>query len=275
MSTRYNLARYVAAFFLIFYGFAKVNGAQFLVMDSVLDQPMGSVSGFWLTWHYFGATPIYKAFTALLEIGAGLMLMFRRTTLLGAVLTTGIMVHIAVIGIAFGIGLGPLVVVLIILTCTGTIFQHHREAVMAVLWPKLEHNGISEGRRVGTWFLPLAFVLTAFFFHQWVYDQTVEETPLVGKWRMVSGPEGLPDVIYFEENRAFYCVLRKSDRFTQRRYAIDGNQLEIHHPFKRDKQPVFKGAFHLDGDRLRLEGKWNDQGEVTLVLIRAQVPGRE
>jgi hypothetical protein len=55
----YIIARYSAAFAILFYGFAKLNGSQFTVLGSELDKPMGQVSGFWLTWYYFGYSRIY------------------------------------------------------------------------------------------------------------------------------------------------------------------------------------------------------------------------
>ena len=45
------VVRWFAALILIVYGFAKLNGSQFTVLDSELDKPMGTVSGFWLTWY--------------------------------------------------------------------------------------------------------------------------------------------------------------------------------------------------------------------------------
>ena len=46
--------RWVAVVFSIAYGFAKLHGSQFTVLDSELTRPMGEVSGFWLTWYYPG-----------------------------------------------------------------------------------------------------------------------------------------------------------------------------------------------------------------------------
>ena len=45
-------ARWPAAGLLMVYGFAKLNGSQFTVLDSELTKPMGQVSGFLLTWYY-------------------------------------------------------------------------------------------------------------------------------------------------------------------------------------------------------------------------------
>jgi hypothetical protein len=51
--------RWVAVVLCIVYGFAKLTGAQFTILDSELTRPLGQVSGFWLTWYYFGFSPIY------------------------------------------------------------------------------------------------------------------------------------------------------------------------------------------------------------------------
>src|SRR5690349_4925340 len=67
-------ARWIAAILLIFYGFSKVNGAQFRVIDSELARPLGDVSGFWLTWHYFGYSSAYRLVLAVVEIGGGVLL---------------------------------------------------------------------------------------------------------------------------------------------------------------------------------------------------------
>ena len=39
--------RWFAALIAVVYGFAKLNGSQFTILDSELDRPMGEVSGFW------------------------------------------------------------------------------------------------------------------------------------------------------------------------------------------------------------------------------------
>jgi hypothetical protein len=80
----YTFLGYSVAFWFLFYGFAKLWGAQFTVLDSELDKPMGQVSGFWLTWYYFGYSPLFGGVVALAQIGGAILLMFRRTTLLAA-----------------------------------------------------------------------------------------------------------------------------------------------------------------------------------------------
>ncbi len=52
MNRFYSFLRYFVALAVILYGFAKLNGSQFTILQSELDKPLGEVSGFWLTWYY-------------------------------------------------------------------------------------------------------------------------------------------------------------------------------------------------------------------------------
>src|SRR5216110_286805 len=109
----YRALRFVVSFFIILYGFAKLNGSQFTILASELDKPMGQVSGFWLTWYYFGYSPIYGNFIGLMQIVGGVLLMFRKTTLLGSCLLFPIVTNIVLIDIFYGIDPGALLVALI------------------------------------------------------------------------------------------------------------------------------------------------------------------
>jgi uncharacterized membrane protein YphA (DoxX/SURF4 family) len=76
----YITARYLIAYLIITYGFAKLNGAQFNTLDSELDRPIRDISGFTLTWYFFGYSKVYGTFIALVQVAGCIMLMFRRTT---------------------------------------------------------------------------------------------------------------------------------------------------------------------------------------------------
>jgi hypothetical protein len=78
MQRFYSLLRYGVAAILLVYGFAKLNGSQFTILDSELDKPMGEVSGFWLTWYYFGYSKLYGSFIAFGQIGGAVFCSFAR-----------------------------------------------------------------------------------------------------------------------------------------------------------------------------------------------------
>lgn len=101
--TLYAFCRYGAAFVLVLYGFAKLNGSQFAVLSSELDKPMGDVSGFWLTWHYFGFSPIFGTLVALVQITLGVLLCWRKTTLVAACGGLGVLATITLIDLTHGV----------------------------------------------------------------------------------------------------------------------------------------------------------------------------
>src|SRR3954467_1947427 len=98
-----TVLRYLVAVLVLTYGFAKLNGSQFTILDSELDKPMGHVSGFWLTWYYFGYSAIYGNFLASVQIIGALLLTFRRTTFLGACVLAPVLSNILLIDIFYGV----------------------------------------------------------------------------------------------------------------------------------------------------------------------------
>src|SRR5665213_1292596 len=109
--------RWIAATLCIFYGFAKLNGSQFTVLDSELSRPLGQVSGFWLTWYYFGYSAAYGTAIALLQILAGILLVVPRTALLGALVLLPIAVNIVLVDVFFGVDLDGTLAAIVLLGC--------------------------------------------------------------------------------------------------------------------------------------------------------------
>lgn len=113
-TTGVRVARWLAAVLMIAYGFAKLTGSQFTVLDSELSKPMGEVSGFWLTWYYFGSSTVYGTVIALVEIGGGLLLAWPRTALVGALVLLPVVGNIILMDVVFGIGALPASVTILI-----------------------------------------------------------------------------------------------------------------------------------------------------------------
>src|SRR5438132_13768278 len=101
MKWAYRALRFGVSFFIILYGFAKLNGSQFTILASELDKPMGQVSGFWLTWFYFGYSSVYGHLFGLVQVAGGVLLMFRKTVLLARCLLLPIVANIILIAIFY------------------------------------------------------------------------------------------------------------------------------------------------------------------------------
>lgn len=88
--------RYVLAFTLFGYGFAKVFPLQFQPPRfSRLVEPWGDFSPMGALWSFMGASIGYIIFSGLCEVLGGLFLLFRRTALLGALVSFGVLANVA------------------------------------------------------------------------------------------------------------------------------------------------------------------------------------
>src|SRR5207248_947892 len=132
----YRILRYFVAFFVLLYGFAKLNGSQFTILDSELDKPLGHVSGFWLTWYYFGYSAVYGNLIGLVQIAGGVLLMFRKTTLLASCLLLAVVTNIILVDIFYQIALDALVVAILLELGFIGILSFHKRELLELFWSK-------------------------------------------------------------------------------------------------------------------------------------------
>jgi hypothetical protein len=104
-----GIMRYFIAYEIAVYGFAKILQTQFGRIYSRDDIPVGELTGFNLTWNYFGHSYTFAVILGLIQIGGGILLLFRRTTLLGAFILLPVMVNIVLINIFYDIDVGAFI----------------------------------------------------------------------------------------------------------------------------------------------------------------------
>ncbi len=98
------LLRYYLAFTMFSYGFAKVFKTQFPYPSLTrLMQPYGQSSPMGLAWTFLGYSLGYNYFMALAELGGGVLLLFRRTQLLGALVLVGAIGNVVAMNFCFDI----------------------------------------------------------------------------------------------------------------------------------------------------------------------------
>lgn len=96
--------RYFLAFTILTYGLSKVFVNQFWELNlSDLLKPYGDSSPMGLLWKFMGYSKTYSMFTGFMEVVAGIFLLFRQTTRLGALLCFGIMVNVFVLNISYDV----------------------------------------------------------------------------------------------------------------------------------------------------------------------------
>ncbi len=270
--------RYPVAAVILFYGFAKLMGSQFTILDSELDRPMREVSGFWLTWYYFGYSAVYGNLIALVQVGGALLLTFRRTTLLGACILFGMMSNIVLVDVFYGIPQGAFFVALLLWCGLLGILLWYREPLLALFWPSPERVGGSSRRRSVAWTLRVCMIAFAAGGTYWTANYNNRRpTPLDGRWD-VAGAQGfpgkaVPSRIYFEHNRAHMAVFRYADSTATHHFEVDPAQRTIRvwdRWFRKtDDTQLFAGTYRLDAGRLELTGRMaGSPVPVTLRLVR-------
>lgn len=98
--------RYGIAFSMIVYGLAKVNfeGNQFPPNSTYqLDKTWGSSSPMNVLWAFMGASQAYTMFAGLGEVIAGLLIVWRRTCLLGAFVALGVMTNVMMLNYCYDV----------------------------------------------------------------------------------------------------------------------------------------------------------------------------
>jgi len=96
--------RYYLAFTMLSYGFAKVFRTQFPPLTfGQLGKSYGDSSPMNLLWTFMGYSGPYTVFTGLGEVVGGLLLLFRRTRLLGALVVVIVMTHVVILNLSYDV----------------------------------------------------------------------------------------------------------------------------------------------------------------------------
>ena len=282
MKAIYTAARFVASFLILIYGFAKINGSQFTILASELDKPMREVSGFWLTWYYFGYSSIYGNFIALVQITGGILLMFRKTTLLGSCILLPVITNIILVDIFYAIDLGALLVALIIEAILIVILALHKDELVEVFWRK-QNGFIASGpsgklKIYGTYTIRILMILIPAIFTYWVanYNNRLP-TPIDGGWTVVErfphneSTSNALTAIFFERNRAYLCVFKRKDgTYEWHHFEIDSTKgtIKMWEQWLQKGPQIFDGTYEKSDDGLKLKGKFADSSEESLLVMR-------
>lgn len=98
------LVRYTVAFTLFSYGFVKVFPLQFGTPGFLrLLEPYGDFSPMAALWWFMGASLPYIMFAGSMEVLGGLLLLFRRTSTLGALVSFGVMTNVCVLNYTYDV----------------------------------------------------------------------------------------------------------------------------------------------------------------------------
>lgn len=177
--------RYWLAFEISTYGFAKILRTQFETPTYRLDMPLESVSGMALTWYYYGYSYTLGVIIALFQIGGSILLLYRRTTLLGVMVLLPVMVNIVLINVIFGVTSGALFNSIVFTMALLFLLSLDLAKLKAAFWDLVErlptlslgNKSIKPISRI----LPIVAAFTIIYF---IKGMDKSDTVLKGTWKV-------------------------------------------------------------------------------------------
>jgi hypothetical protein len=283
-----GILRYWLVFEICTYGFAKILKTQFGTSYNRVDMPVGQLNGFELTWNYFAHSYTFAVIIALFQIGGSILLLFRRTTLLGAAILLPVMVNIVLINFFYDISPGAFMNS--VLFSLGLLFLLllQRSALIGVF---LRTGSDLPAVRLGFFRYLFRFLAVACAFGLIYYYTTLTPgSPLAGKWKVdrlirngdtIKANAWLTDTtawttVYLEEyGRLLLCpnpYTYDDDRSTGARYKYDSSKQQLQLIFRKRKperrDTVIAAVSHFDGRHMQ----WNGvMGKDTLLLLLSKV----
>jgi hypothetical protein len=247
---------------------------------------MREVSGFWLTWYYFGYSPIYGNFIALVQIIGGILLMFRKTTLLGSCILLPVITNVILVDIFYAIDHGAILVALIIEGALIIILALHKDELVEVFWRKQNSLFALESSAkltlYGAYALRVLMILIPAIFTYWVANYNNRfPTPIDGAWTVVeTSPHNESSsneltAIFFERNRAYLCVFKRKDgTYEWHHFEIDSikGTIGMWDQWLRKGAQIFDGTYEISNDGLRLKGRFANSSAESLLVLRRRGP---
>jgi hypothetical protein len=150
--------RYLCAFLLYMYGMSKLAHMQFHLPSEIAHRPVGSLSGYELTWFYYGYSRTYACILGLTQVLGATLLLFRKTALAGALAMMPVIANILLINLFILVNdYGPAFMGTIIFISLLLIIWPERRSLISLVWTT-QPTEASESRAFHHWVRALIVV---------------------------------------------------------------------------------------------------------------------
>jgi hypothetical protein len=265
----HGLIAAVIAGVLVIYVVAKIYGGQFgPPLEVELDTKLRDLTGFQLTWRFFGYSFAYAMFVAAGQGVGAALLCFARTRLLGACLLAPIMANIAVINFTHQIPVRLLSAILLALDLYLIAALGGRRLIAFFTGGDVAprpHGPIRWSRAaIKAALLAAYFTLTCVQFAA-MRDSWWRPSPIHGTWDVIEvrrgdgGDQAIADWqrIYFENYRhkdRHVGSARSPEGQVWFRYDVDGASIRIALPMRE-----LAGTIARDGASMTIRGELGDR----------------
>lgn len=150
-----NALSWIVVFAMFVYGGAKImqfDGA------TAIDKSVSELTGMQLMWAFYGYSKPYVIILGILEITGGLLILIKRTRLIGCFLTSTILVNVILQDIFFEVYFGVIKAAIIYQSMIIIIFFLNREKLIKILNILLDSNNIKQSKMIILSKLVIAFI---------------------------------------------------------------------------------------------------------------------
>jgi len=212
--------RYWIAFQMTSFAFSKFFEVQFGISYIHKDTPLSMLSGNELTWSYFGYSYVLSFIIGIMQLGGGILLLFRRTLLLGIAILFPVMVNILLINFFYLNGVGAYITA--VLTNLGLCYLLflYKDEIRALFFSLKNIVSALPKTNLKTFGKILSIASAAIFVTYFSFFHVKVPKSLHGKWHVTSMVRNGKTIdeyawikdttawknIYFEErNQLLYC----------------------------------------------------------------------
>jgi hypothetical protein len=291
-----NIIRFTLAYVILWYAAVKLIDKQMNVSYGALDTPMGKVDSFYITWYFFGRSNWQVLLISLFELIPGILLLFRRTTLLGALLMIPVTGNIIMINVFNDISYGTLRTSILLL-CLSVYLLISQSDKLINIWKILSENlnfvSVSSTRTFKTGrFIKIILVICLFGYALTRIignNRSVTHRALYGGFEIselkINSREQNLDTtshyywrkLFFERSRNWNSLHDNNDStaYTEYKWSSENDSLEIkaiyYHSNGLIDTVFFKGKYEYDedGKLLHLSGV---QGRDTILGTYKKMP---
>lgn len=271
------------AFNLSSFGWKKIFHLQFQVPLHIVDEPVGHLSGEWLTWFYFGYARAFAYLVGGIQILGSVLLLFRKTRLLGVMVILPVILNIMFINIFYQLNPGALFqsIVLVI----GVIFilmLDYKRLVETFFRTKESLSETFHLVTVTKNSLRFVIVAAAFGFVVNVKNMTDKNPLLAGRYNVESliindavvDPDfrkGVITKVYFDLGNTLIIKYKNPDHQIIAPYEFDVQKNILKAMFKEPDRSFTLAATVSQRDKngLVLSGKLGNDG-IKMILVKVE-----
>ncbi|WP_338645776.1 hypothetical protein V5J73_10755 [Flavobacterium sp. KS-LB2] len=256
-----TILRYWLAFYISTFGFEKLFDVNFAFSYHIEDSLVHTLTGQELTWKYYGHSYFLTVIIGLFQIIGSILLLFRRTTLLGVITLLPVQFNILLINIFYGIG--PLTTFISIIMVFGLSYLslERKEEIVDFFrrykstLPSIGNNTLRKSMRILCILIPFLFVFyysydvrkSQKYFGKWKVEKMARNGEIVSEKAWEKDTLAWK-IIYFEERgKLLFCpnptmYVDSTSIFMKYNYDDNENSLKVIsyeiNPEKPDTIPV-------------------------------------